>query len=522
MKWISFLILLIPGVINAQLEFSTQSIDFENVLTAELDSTILKVTNKTNAVVSINGVNIYDSAFYVTESAFVMDPGKDHELKVYFKPRHNITYNSELILKSLKSEEFNIDLRGMGRLEGNYYSSTFDKSNQALKDELKTIISDGYTNLGYTTARDRMYGNIDNVDGKVTCVYTGRQATFNTRSGANSSSFNCEHTWPQSKFNSNEPERADIHHLFPTDANSNSRRGSFPFGLVSSATWTEGGSKLGGGKFEPRDEQKGATARAMLYFAIRYQDYGNFIDGQESILVDWHLDNPPSDWDRTRNEKIFGYQKNRNPFIDHPEFTERIKVFGANDPFQEIKNLVPNQSSLSFLNVTPNDRRTIHLVNTGNTKIENISNLTSLNNYITILDFDTEVEAGDALAVTIGFSNLESGTYSDELRIDISGENGQIINLAISFDLTATSNKSVKSKDFLSYYNPTTQSISLKNTPDNVKEIEVYTVTGTRVLLDEISSSFTDIPFLGHAPGIYFVVVKTDEDVYSARFMVND
>ena len=46
--------------------------------------------------------------------------------------------------------------------------------------------------------------------------------------------------------------------------------------------------------FEPRDEHKGAAARAMLYFAIRYQDYGNFIDAQEGILKNWHTTFKPT------------------------------------------------------------------------------------------------------------------------------------------------------------------------------------------------------------------------------------
>ncbi|MFT5725391.1 MAG: deoxyribonuclease-1 [Bacteroidia bacterium] len=201
-----------------------------------------------------------------------MKAGTNQDVMIHFKPVHNISYNSELVVISqTKTGSLSIDLKGDGKYS-TYYASTFNLFEQDLKDELKTVVSKGYKNLGYNGARDAMYGSIDNKSGKVECVYTGRVATFNSRSGANSNSFNCEHTWPQSLFNKNEPERADIHHLFPTDVNANGRRSNYAFGLVSNPSWSEGGSKLSGNTFEPRDAQKGDCARAMMYFAIRYQN----------------------------------------------------------------------------------------------------------------------------------------------------------------------------------------------------------------------------------------------------------
>jgi endonuclease I len=33
---------------------------------------------------------------------------------------------------------------------------------------------------------------------------------------------------------------------------------------------------------------------------------------------------PVDDYERRRNSVIFGFQHNRNPFIDHPEFVSKI------------------------------------------------------------------------------------------------------------------------------------------------------------------------------------------------------
>jgi endonuclease I len=93
-----------------------------------------------------------------------------------------------------------------------------------------------------------------------------------------------------------------------------------------------------GDSFEPRDEVKGDVARMIFYMAVRYEGFNGEIDleinelvdnnapniGILSVLLQWHLDDPVDDLERTRNDLIFGYQGNRNPFIDHPEFANLI------------------------------------------------------------------------------------------------------------------------------------------------------------------------------------------------------
>ena len=87
-------------------------------------------------------------------------------------------------------------------------------------------------------------------------------------------------------------------------------------------------------------------ARAILYMAIRYEGGQHPGTGQNepdleltdnraqivitsaspaymglmSTLLAWHQADPVDAAERERNEVIYSFQGNRNPFIDHPEW----------------------------------------------------------------------------------------------------------------------------------------------------------------------------------------------------------
>jgi len=154
--------------------------------------------------------------------------------------------------------------------------------------------------------------------------------------------FNCEHVVPQSWFHGRQPMKADLHHLFTCEPRCNSFRNNFAYGEFKTyeagqldpeeASLRElcGYRDLLGGQthFEP-ENNKGAVARASLYFLLRYPgeigDADNEYTAEDiDTLLDWHERDPPSRWEKHRNRAIFLKQGNRNPLIDMPELGKLI------------------------------------------------------------------------------------------------------------------------------------------------------------------------------------------------------
>jgi deoxyribonuclease I len=181
--------------------------------------------------------------------------------------------------------------------------------------------------FSYRDARQEMFSKLDNEDGVVCSVYSDR--CLQTTGIPNHQIMNCEHSWPQS-MGATGIAKSDLHHLYPVMSKMNSRRSNHPFCVVERTSYDAYGSALGYSEygtrcFEPRDEHKGDVARSMFYFSMRY---GKSIDSeQEGFFREWLEQDPVSVKETMRNDDIESFQKNRNPFVDHPEFVLMIDNF---------------------------------------------------------------------------------------------------------------------------------------------------------------------------------------------------
>ena len=234
-------------------------------------------------------------------------------------------------------------------------------------EELIDYLQENYsvTNpKGYDSARDAMYGNIDNHDGQVTGVYTGYTITTNNRTDAYNKGINTEHTWPQGLFDSNEPMRGDIHHLFPTVIDVNGDRSNYPFDEIPDSQtdrWyrlltettsiptsnIDEYSELDSGRaFEPREDHKGNVARAIFYFWTIYQDRSNvaddasFFNGMKDVLYTWHYADPVDDAEVARSLATEQVQGNKNPFVHDTSLVRRAYFGGGAIQQDEVPNPV--------------------------------------------------------------------------------------------------------------------------------------------------------------------------------------
>lgn len=493
----SAVLITLTSALFAAIEIRPVKIDFGTVITGQTASLEIECKNTGTVAEQLTRIDWFIDGFSSNFNPVRIESGASVRFTLFFSPLQNITYNTELVLGSDQSPfNYVADMRGKGQLALSYYQSTFDLWEEDLKAELKRLISSGYVSLGYNTARDNMYGSFDNEGGWVTCVYTGRKAQFNTRSGATSNNFNTEHTWPQSLFNSNEPERSDLHHLFPTDEAANSTRGNLPFGTVTSPSWSIGGSKMGGGVFEPRDEHKGATARAMLYFATRYTNYSNFLNAQENTLRQWHINVKPSAKDSLRNEAIFKLQKNRNPYIDFPGFTERIGSISSFSPRKFVSILVTARTTLS---ISPGMAYRIYWVNTGNKTADFSANSGKNNPDLQYTTGPGSVPPGESS--WIEFFLPENGSSNSE---ELTLIDGQKFNISVN-GLGHTTISGEKSSII---WQETRRVLQIERSHANKGRLQVYDAHGRSVLLTELSTQFNEIS-LQHLPsGMYFVEIS--------------
>jgi len=236
-----------------------------------------------------------------------------------------------------------------------YYNTTTGLSGMALKTALYNIIK-GHTQYPYTDVTTDTWDILklsdhDTVNSaNVIMLYSGLSidAAQEWNSGAG---WTREHVWSKSHGFpplSGDPDPGagtDCHHLRPEKPAVNSAKGNKDFDMggtpVSSAPECNSTSDT----WEPRDAVKGDVARMIFYMATRYLgengepnlqvvDYTPSIDppltgsqplyGKLSTLLLWNLQDPPDNFERHRNEVVFGFQHNRNPFIDHPEWVNCI------------------------------------------------------------------------------------------------------------------------------------------------------------------------------------------------------
>ena len=228
---------------------------------------------------------------------------------------------------------------------GSYYNSISDSdSGTSLLAKLHELMFSTHTSWTSYSSLDSYFYSSDKTGSKVKCFYSGEATT----------SFNKEHIWPQSLSNNlygTDHAGSDLQHIRPTISTYNSKRGNSMFGpifgdktSIGKISYSGGGNDYyTGNVFEPADSIKGDVARIIMYVYMHYsseisgittttycgQLKINWVMGTSptdswKLLRKWNAEDPVSQDEITRNDYAYSIQHNRNPFIDHPSYADRI------------------------------------------------------------------------------------------------------------------------------------------------------------------------------------------------------
>lgn len=316
-----------------------------------------------------------------------------------------------------------------------YYNSLDGLSDANLRQALQDIIAD------QAVVRAQTYNDVIDIlkqadqnpenSNQVWLVYLeqGRpKLDFQTGSN-NSGKWNREHTFPRSRggFNSIEADEtsdgidifwetnadslrhgnSDAHALRAADGPENSIRGNQFYGEYNGPSGTLGGFK-------------GDVARSVFYMAIRYNGLeivNGFPDGivgqfgDLATLLNWHRNDPPDDFEMNRNNVVYTWQFNRNPFIDEPDLIEYIWGNQVGETWDA--SLSSNEFNFSSLKVFPNPVKNYAIISNLTKKAtvemytqdgKHVKNFTVYNNIpfqvnVAAGIYFLKIKAGDSLVV---------------------------------------------------------------------------------------------------------------------------
>jgi hypothetical protein len=256
-----------------------------------------------------------------------------------------------------------------------YYDSLDGLSGAALEQALQDIIADP------TVVRAQTYTDVIDIlkeadqnpenSNQIWMVYTeqGRAKLDFQTNASNIGKWNREHTFPRSLagYNSIEADdtgdgidiywtteadslrhgNSDAHALRAVDGQENSSRGNQHYGQYTGPSGNLGSFK-------------GDVARSVLYMQIRYNGL-SVVNGYPSTtgqmgdlatILDWHRNDPPDDFEMNRNNVVYNWQFNRNPFIDQPDLVEYIWGTHVGDTWNQ--NLSTDTFETSSIKLFPN------------------------------------------------------------------------------------------------------------------------------------------------------------------------
>jgi|GEM_PF-3176247 len=228
-----------------------------------------------------------------------------------------------------------------------YYQTLIGKSGKKLIDELRIILATNIVKVNYGDVRYLLIeSDVDSNDDNKSLrgIYDGAKHLKEWKSEG-TGAWEREHVWPNSRLgikrvtNNQVNQASDPHNLRVITGSTNRSRLNNYF--LENTSKDKLNKRIGAKGYYPGDNDKGDVARILLYMAVRYEFLNltsnlNILDnalaykpsgaymGNLDVLLSWHNSDKVDQFEKNRNNVIYNKQKNRNPFIDHPELFEEV------------------------------------------------------------------------------------------------------------------------------------------------------------------------------------------------------
>lgn len=434
----------------------------------------------------------------------------------------------------------------MANIPPGYYNSIDKKQNSILKSSLYNILKI-HTRLSYN---DLWYyyrtTDVKDDDRTVWDMYSNTTRYFGN-TGSSVSGMNKEHSLPKSWWSAN-PESttaySDLNNLFPSDAAANSAKSNYILGTNNGSSFNNGVSRVGKNNynfsgaptstsFEPTDEYKGDFARTYLYMITCYEDYAfqwrsdglQMLNNEtypvlkpwaKDMLLKWHRNDPVSQKEINRNEEVFKYQNNRNPFIDLPQLVEYI----WGDSINEVFNL-PGKTGEPVL-ITPANNTDLYfgeiqkdseIAKTLNIKGNNLTGTISLMLWGTNKDYfnipvsaisASLANATEGYNLEITYNPKEYGEHEANITIYDGGIEGSI---NVKLSAICTSNTAIIPIDAQQPDVYARQNAIYFRAYDPINtQVYIYNIMGQLLFTDTCTGDWQE--FKAESPGIYLISIN--------------
>lgn len=336
-----------------------------------------------------------------------------------------------------------------GQIPAYYNGVDFSQSGENLKNQLATLITTTHTTeLVYTSGSsglldtwtalkqsDLDISNWNNVlliygwndQSSTVSEHRSRSVDESCHTSSCTSKWVREHVFPRSIGTPNlgsEGAGADAHNLRAIDAQRNNTRGNRLFGAANPSVPSYA---ISANSWYPGDEWIGDVARIIMYMYLRYptqcaamnvatggSTFAPFGD-MPDILLQWNAQDPPSDFERNRNNTIAASQGNRNPFIDNPYLATLIwNGPTAPDTWELLTTIENNLNNISLYPIPTND-------------VLYISNHRDMNYNYKIFNAIGQLVKQNTTTQSIDLSNEAPGIYFVTLQIENTSKTVKII-----------------------------------------------------------------------------------------------